>query len=108
MRREFAKRRAAAVDALEKTGLTMAGAARFGGTSLWIKAPDGIDTIALAEALLKDGVMIEPGAPFFNGQEHPTEFFRLGYSSIAVDKIPEGVRRIDARIASMRRSLGGR
>ncbi len=106
MRKEFAKRRSAAVEALEKTTLEMAGAARFGGTSLWIKAPDRIDTVELAQALLKDGVVIEPGAPFFNGPEHPTEYFRLGYTSIATGKIAEGIRRIDARVASMPRHLG--
>lgn len=99
MRREFAKRRMAAVEALDGTALQMVGAARFGGTSLWIKAPDGVDTVALGQALLRDGVVIEPGAPFFSGPDQPTEFFRLGYSSIPADRIAEGIRRIDARVA---------
>lgn len=106
MRREFAKRRTAAVEALEKTPLEMAGAARFGGTSLWIKAPDGIDTVELAQRLLEDGVVIEPGAPFFSGTDHPHEYFRLGYSSIAVDKITEGIRRIGARVAFAQSHMG--
>lgn len=99
MRREFAKRRMAAVEALDGTALEMVGAARFGGTSLWIKAPDGVDTVALGQALLRDGVVIEPGAPFFSGPDQPTEFFRLGYSSIPADRIAEGIRRIDAKVA---------
>lgn len=100
MRREFARRRTAVIEALEKTDLEMAGAARFGGTSLWIRAPDGIDTEDLARDLLQDGVVIEPGAPFFSGPDQPAEFFRLGYSSIPVDKISEGIRRIGARVAA--------
>ena len=94
MRKAFAKRRTAIIEALESTELEIIGAARFGGTSLWIRAPDGTDTEDLAARLLNEGVVIEPGAPFFGGADPPTEFFRLGYSSIPVDKIPEGVRRI--------------
>jgi GntR family transcriptional regulator / MocR family aminotransferase len=104
MRREFAKRRTAVVEALDKADLDMAGAARFGGTSLWIRAPDGIDTEVLAKELLHDGVLIEPGAPFFNGDDHPTEYFRLGYSSIPVAKIAEGIRRIGEKVAQARTS----
>ncbi|MEP1519658.1 PLP-dependent aminotransferase family protein [Ascidiaceihabitans sp.] len=92
MRREFAKRRTAAVDALKGTVLETAGAAKFGGTSLWIKAPDGTDTEILAQELLSDGVVIEPGAPFFSGDNQPNEYFRLGYSSIPVNRIAKGIR----------------
>lgn len=99
MRREFSKRRTMAVHALQDTALEMAGAAKFGGTSLWIKAPDGTDTEILARDLLKDGVVIEPGAPFFNGDEYPTEFFRLGYSSIPVDRIFDGIRIIGEKVS---------
>ncbi|MEP4196973.1 MAG: PLP-dependent aminotransferase family protein [Aliishimia sp.] len=94
MRREFAKRRTAVIEALEKTNLEMAGAAKFGGSSLWVKAPDGIDTENLALELLKVGVVIEPGAPFFSEQHKRNNFFRLGYSSIPLESIGEGIRRI--------------
>lgn len=101
MRREFAKRRAAAIDALAKTELMIAGAAQFGGTSLWVKTPHGTDTVTLAKDLLSEGVVIEPGAPFFSGMDQPKEFFRLGYSSIALERIPEGVQKIAARISAL-------
>lgn len=100
MRTVFAKRRAAVIEALKLTDLEMAGAARFGGTSLWIKAPDGVNTEVLARTLLSDGVVIEPGAPFFDGNDYPKEFFRLGYSSIPIDRIAEGIRRIGDRAAA--------
>lgn len=99
MRRTFAKRRTAAVEALQRTDLHMAGAAQFGGTSLWIKAPDGTDTEMLAKDLWIDGVVIEPGAPFFSGRDQPTEYFRLGYSSIPVDRIAEGISIISDKIS---------
>jgi GntR family transcriptional regulator / MocR family aminotransferase len=98
MRREFAKRRTAVVEALSKTNLEVAGSAQFGGTSLWVKAPDGTDTETLAQDLLADGVVIEPGAPFFQGEDQPSEYFRLGYSSIPLEKIAQGVQLIAQRV----------
>lgn len=104
MRREFAKRREAVVEALGKTNLEIAGAAQFGGTSLWIKTPDGMNTEVLAKDLIGDGVVIEPGAPFFSGDDQPTEFFRLGYSSIPLERIAEGVRLISEKVANAAKS----
>ncbi|SLN65391.1 HTH-type transcriptional regulatory protein GabR [Roseovarius litorisediminis] len=98
MRRKFAQRRKAMIEALGKTNLEIAGAAQFGGSSLWIRAPSGINTENLARELINDGVVIEPGAPFFNGDNAPTEFFRLGYSSIPVERIEDGIRLIAERI----------
>lgn len=105
MRREFAKRRTAAVHALNETNLEMAGAAKFGGSSLWVKAPDGIDTEDLATALLETGVVIEPGAPFFSRRCKPKEFFRLGYSSIPVENIGEGIRQIADMVSAIQNDL---
>lgn len=98
MRRKFSRRREAMIDALNRTNLEIAGAAQFGGSSLWIKAPFGVDTEALAKELINDGVVIEPGAPFFNGDKAPVDYFRLGYSSIPVERIEDGIRLIFERI----------
>ncbi|MFD2741448.1 PLP-dependent aminotransferase family protein [Sulfitobacter aestuarii] len=100
MRREYAKRREVMQKALASTSIEVAGAARFGGSCLWLKAPAGTDTVLLARQLLEDEVLIEPGAPFFDGAQPPTEYFRLGYSSIPAERIEEGVRRIAARLAT--------
>ena len=98
MRRHFAKRRDYMVAALQRHNIEIAGAAQFGGTSLWVKAPDGIDTVDLATALIDDGVVIEPGAPFFNGPMNSSTYFRLGYSSISIDRIETGIKLIAERI----------
>ena len=52
----------------------------------------------LAEALRGEGVLIEPGRVFFDPQQAPKNFYRLGYSSISPAKIPEGIARIAAAI----------
>ena len=58
-----------------------------------MRAPDGVDTEELALRLRSDGVLIEPGRAFFAG-EGPRNYYRLAYSSLAPQKIAEGVARI--------------
>ncbi len=62
-----------------------------GGSSLWVRAPDGIDTEHLARAAYARGVLIEPGARHFEGPERPTCFMRLGFSSIRAEDIEPGI-----------------
>ncbi len=101
MKERFAERRAALARALDGAGLEVAGAAGFGGSALWMKAPGGIDAGRLAARLLDRGVVIEPGAPWF-AAGGPSPFFRLGYSVIAAQRIPEGVGRLRAAIDELR------
>ncbi len=98
MRQSFARRRATLLKALEDTDLTVAGASRFGGSSLWVRGPAGLDSTRLARELLADGVVIEPGAPFFDTSEPTSEYFRLGYSSISVKQIEAGMALIARRV----------
>ena len=66
----------------------------FGGTSYWLRGPEGLDTEVLARAALEDGVVIEPGAVHFHGPERPRNTFRLGFSSIPVEKIAPGIEKL--------------
>ncbi len=77
--------------AVTQAGLTIAGRGVYGGSSLWMRAPDGVDTADLAVRLRADGVLIEPGAPFFAGPDRPARFYRLGYSSIPAGAIGKGI-----------------
>ncbi len=99
MRKQFSVKRRVLQDALANTDLKVAGVASFGGSSLWVRGPEGLDATRLAQDLLQDGVVIEPGAPFFDGENSPIEFFRLGFSSIPVGKIEPGVALIAKRVA---------
>ncbi len=91
MGRAFHDRRQVIDAAVTRHGLTVAGKGAFGGSALWMRAPDGIDTARLAAALRPRGVLIEPGAPFFAAADPPRRFYRLAYSSIRADRIPEGI-----------------
>jgi GntR family transcriptional regulator/MocR family aminotransferase len=99
MTRVFAERRAALVSALAAEGLAPPKGDLSGGSSLWMRAPAGVDTAALARRLRGDGVLIEPGEVFFGPDAGERRHYRLAYSSIATDRIAEGVARIAAAMA---------
>ncbi len=107
MRSTYARRREVMARAIEAEGLTVAAAARFGGSSFWMRAPEGVDTERLALELRADGVLIEPGAPFFDGPAPPTNTYRIAYSSIAAERIPEGIARIARAIERHLAGPGG-
>jgi GntR family transcriptional regulator/MocR family aminotransferase len=89
--RALGHRRRVMEEALSTHGLAIAGKGDHGGSSVWIAAPEGTDTGTVAEKLRAQSVLIEPGATFFNGPDGPKHFFRLGYSSISAERIPEGI-----------------
>lgn len=88
------ERRQAIEDAISKHGLTIAGRGVYGGSSLWMQAPDHVDTQSLASDLALEGVMIEPGAPFFHEANRCKNYYRLGYSSIPTPRIEPGIRKL--------------
>ncbi|MDB5665649.1 PLP-dependent aminotransferase family protein [Cypionkella sp.] len=98
MRNAYRRRRQVMEEAIRDNGLSVAGQGGFGGSSFWMRAPAGVDTENLAEGLRAEGVLIEPGRVFFDPAEAPRNFYRLGYSSISVAKIPEGIARIGRAI----------
>lgn len=63
-----------------------------GGSALWVQMPSGVDSRALADAALARGVVVEPGGVFFASSRPPRNFVRMGYSSIPLERIDEGVR----------------
>lgn len=70
----------------------------FGGSSFWLTGPAGLDSEALAARAAAEGVLIEPGLPFYTHLEEGRRRFRLGFSSIAAGRIGEGIRRLSTVI----------
>jgi len=68
----------------------------FGGTSYWIKGPDGLDGDRLALDALQAGVIIEAGSMHFYADPPPRNYFRLGFSSIERDRIEPGIEELAA------------
>ncbi len=99
--RAYASRRAVMLEALRGEGLSVAGATGDGGSSLWMRAPVGVSSIDLAQALQADSVLIEPGWPFFGESQGDGRCYRIAYSSITQDRIPEGIARIARRTRAL-------
>ena len=66
----------------------------FGGTSYWVTGPPGLDAGALQQEALQHGILIEPGQVHFMAEDGPLNYFRLGFSSIPVDRIEPGIRKL--------------
>ena len=70
----------------------------YGGSSIWVSGPKGLDARKLAEACQNQGVLIEPGSVHYISEDRPFNNFRLGYTSIPLERIEAGVQ-IIAEIA---------
>ena len=66
----------------------------IGGTSFWVIGPARLDAAKLAAAALEQGIIIEPGDIHFLDRRPPRNRFRLGFSSIATDRIEPGLERL--------------
>lgn len=102
MKSAYRKRRQVMEEAIRDHGLTVAGQGGFGGSSFWMRAPEGVDTEDLAARLRPKGVLIEPGRVFFDPANPTRHFYRLAYSSIQPANIPDGIGLIAAAIAAAR------
>lgn len=98
MKQAYRRRRQAMEEAIREHGLEVAGQGGFGGSSFWMRAPEHVDTGQLAVALRSRGVLIEPGQAFFDPQNPSQNHYRLAYSSIAQNRIAEGIGRIATAI----------
>ncbi|AKI02852.1 transcriptional regulator, GntR family [Hoeflea sp. IMCC20628] len=100
----YRKRREIMQEAIEQCGLESGGMNVSGGSSFWLKTPDGVDARDLAFALKNRGVLIEPGHVFFERPEDGARYFRIAYSSIESAKISAGIKIIGETL----RTFGGR
>jgi GntR family transcriptional regulator/MocR family aminotransferase len=85
------ERRKVMQQAIEDSCLQIAGQGTYGGSSYWMRTPENVDTVQLAQTLQSQGVLIEPGESFFGGENRPQHFYRLAYSSIPSNRIAKGV-----------------
>ena len=101
MGRILKERRATMEQALKRHNLNIVGQAANGGSSFWMRLEPGQNAKVLADRLAKKSVLIEPGTPFFNGPTPVKHFFRLAYSSIASERIEEGVSLISECVSQL-------
>ena len=70
-----------------------------GGTSFWLTGPENFDAGEFAQRLQKRGVLIEPGHIFYH-DGYPKNSFRIGFPSVATDKINLGLQCIGKEAVS--------
>jgi len=73
-----------------------------GGTSFWLTGPKGFDAGEFAMRLQKRGVLVEPGHIFYHNG-NPRNSFRIGFPSVAAEKINHGLRQIGEEATSFLR-----
>jgi len=96
----YAERRQVMAEAIREHGLETAAPETNGGSSFWMRAPDGVNATDLALKLREQGVLIEPGSAFFSPERENHSHYRLAYSSIPVKRIPEGISRIAQAVST--------
>ncbi len=73
-----------------------------GGLHLWLKLPDEVDDVRLAEELRREGVAVSAGRHWFPA-EPPASYLRISYAGADIDILSEGMavlaRLLDARMA---------
>jgi 2-aminoadipate transaminase len=62
-----------------------------GGIFLWVKLPDGVDTMKLYEPALAAGVAINPGPQWSVNKDHSRSRMRLCFASPTHEEIHQGV-----------------
>jgi DNA-binding transcriptional MocR family regulator len=61
-----------------------------GGLHLWLKLPDEVDDVRLADELRRQGVVVSAGRHWFPA-EPPGSFLRISYAGAEIDVLSEGV-----------------
>ncbi|WP_144138248.1 PLP-dependent aminotransferase family protein [Paraburkholderia sp. BCC1884] len=92
-RQTLSARAAALIDALRRYLPDALFNVPHGGSSAWVKLPGNPDLTALRAACIAQGLLFDPGEPFFyEAMREP--YIRLGFSSIGVERIEPGVREL--------------
>ncbi|MEM7599349.1 MAG: PLP-dependent aminotransferase family protein [Pseudomonadota bacterium] len=97
----YERRRSVMEDALASHDLAVEGRGVFGGSSFWMRAPEGVDTKELDRRLRAKSVVIEPGHTFFHSPDAPRNTYRLAYSSIPSERIPMGIATLAAELQAI-------
>lgn len=76
-----------------------------GSSFCWLQGPPWLNAVALSEAALAEGVVVEPGDVFFmDGANAPRNFLRVGFTSIRPEHIEPGIARLAKVVDAQRRA----
>ncbi len=69
-----------------------------GGTTFWLKGPDDLNCHVLQRIAAQSSILIEPGDVYFQQSPLPLNYFRLGLTSIPVERIEPGIKKLSSVI----------
>jgi GntR family transcriptional regulator/MocR family aminotransferase len=75
-------------------GIPMEISPEVGGTTYWVRTPDDFDVSNLAVEAERHGILIEPVNHYYANPKFAENCFRMGVTSLVVDKIRPGVERL--------------
>jgi GntR family transcriptional regulator/MocR family aminotransferase len=87
--------------ALRRHDVFSALAPTFGGSSFWVQLPESVSAQELEQLALANGIVINAGNHYFASTDGPTNFCRLGFSSIPEDRIEAGIDKLAALVTRM-------
>ena len=87
--------------------LSIAVAPVEGGTSYWVRGPEGLDAGSVIRAAEARGILIEPADHWFAGADGPRNMFRLGVTSLPASAIRPGIAELSAAMRGLAEE-GGR
>jgi len=73
----------------------------FGGSSFWVSLPAGLKSAELELMARQQGIVINSGDHYFADESNPRNFFRMGFSSIADEKIEPGIRALSDVVSQL-------
>lgn len=88
-------------EALKAEPVFSATAPSFGGSSFWVALPQHVKARELESRAAEQGIVINAGDHYFNDTDGPTNYCRLGFSSIPADRISVGVRKLAQLVETM-------
>jgi GntR family transcriptional regulator/MocR family aminotransferase len=65
-----------------------------GGTTYWVRAPQDFDIANMAIEAERHGILVEPVDRYYANKSRAENCFRMGVTSLVVDKIRPGVERL--------------
>ena len=93
--REFQERRVALQRALNNVrGVPMEISPEVGGTTYWVRTPQDFDVANLVREAEQHGVLIEPVEHYYAMRSNAENCFRMGVTSLTIDRIRPGVERL--------------
>jgi len=99
--RVLKERRMALRDALNwMRGVPMEISPEVGGTTYWVSTPDSFDVDAFVRAAAAQGILVEPVHQYYADERNARNCFRMGVTSLDIDRIRPGVTRLVELIRS--------